>query len=269
MHGKLPQWTRDITHVLAQPPGTPQLQALTDWLGRLGLVDHFVLFVYEGRYLPLPLFDTVPPHLRPLFVEEYQAGAYRLDPFFLACEGGEVEGLHSLERLAPAGFAGSEYVQGYYRRLGLGEELGFFTQLEGRGRAVLSLMRRRGRGDYSRRQRRLLRSAVPVVDEVVRSAWMRHLRQEPQVAYELDRRVCEAIERFGEGLLSPRERQVARLVLKGYASSAIAELLAITPGTVKVHRKNLYDKLGIGSQSELFGLFVRGLRRGAGSSGTR
>ncbi|MCY1462194.1 Tetrathionate response regulatory protein TtrR [compost metagenome] len=62
--------------------------------------------------------------------------------------------------------------------------------------------------------------------------------------------------------MSPRERQVARLVLQGYANSAIAELLGIQRGTVKVHRKNLYDKLEIGSQAELLAVFIRELKGG-------
>jgi len=39
----------------------------------------------------------------------------------------------------------------------------------------------------------------------------------------------------------------------------VAEQLNISPGTVKIHRKNLYAKLGIGSRSELLGLFIREL----------
>ena len=35
------------------------------------------------------------------------------------------------------------------------------------------------------------------------------------------------------------------------------EVLGITPGTVKIHRKNIYAKLGISSQAELFNRFIR------------
>ncbi|WP_435635860.1 LuxR C-terminal-related transcriptional regulator [Pseudomonas solani] len=35
--------------------------------------------------------------------------------------------------------------------------------------------------------------------------------------------------------------------------------MRITRGTVKVHRRNLYEKLEINSQAEFFGLFVREL----------
>ncbi len=266
MHGQLTEWTRDIADVLTQPPGQRQLHALTSWLQRLGLADHLVLFIYEGRYLPLPLFDTCPAHLRHLFVHEYQTGPYRLDPFYLACQGGQVEGLHSMRSLAPRRFYSSEYFRSYYRRLGLCEELGFFTRLEGQGRAVLSLMRRRGKLSFSEKELQLFRSAVPVVDEVVRSAWQVHRPKEQRVAYGLDAQVRHVFDQFGQEVLSPRERQVARLVLQGYTNSSIAELLGIQPGTVKVHRKNLYEKLEVGNQAELLAVFIRELK-GPGIAG--
>lgn len=69
--------------------------------------------------------------------------------------------------------------------------------------------------------------------------------------------VRDALSRFGAGVLSARERETARLILRGYSSKAMAGRLAISPETVKVHRRNLYTKLGISSQSELFSLFIQ------------
>ncbi|MCZ7597534.1 MAG: helix-turn-helix transcriptional regulator [Gammaproteobacteria bacterium] len=37
-------------------------------------------------------------------------------------------------------------------------------------------------------------------------------------------------------------------VLKGYSSEAIGKMLSISPGTVRIHRKNIYAKLGINSR---------------------
>ena len=49
---------------------------------------------------------------------------------------------------------------------------------------------------------------------------------------------------------------MALLIIRGYSFKAIAELLDVAFGTVKVHCKNLYKKLDINSQSELFSLFI-------------
>ncbi|VTP60232.1 ATP-dependent transcriptional regulator [Serratia rubidaea] len=46
------------------------------------------------------------------------------------------------------------------------------------------------------------------------------------------------------------------MILAGQGSPQIAARLFISLGTVKNHRKNIYGKLGIGSQAELFSLLL-------------
>ena len=60
-------------------------------------------------------------------------------------------------------------------------------------------------------------------------------------------------------MLTHRECEIAGLILKGHSSKSIARIIEISPGTVKIHRKNIYRKLGISSQSELFSLFLGNL----------
>lgn len=52
-------------------------------------------------------------------------------------------------------------------------------------------------------------------------------------------------------LLSSREREIVRLVARGLRNRAIAERLAITEGTVKVHMHNIYEKLDVTGRIEL------------------
>ncbi|MBU6424764.1 MAG: helix-turn-helix transcriptional regulator [Rhodospirillales bacterium] len=56
--------------------------------------------------------------------------------------------------------------------------------------------------------------------------------------------------------LTDREVQVAMLMLAGDSTKAIAIRLSISPETVKVHRRNLYEKLGVSSQVEIFTIFM-------------
>jgi two-component system nitrate/nitrite response regulator NarP len=60
----------------------------------------------------------------------------------------------------------------------------------------------------------------------------------------------------GLSALSPREREIVKLVAVGDRPPEIAEKLAISPGTVKVHLHRVYEKLGVGSRAELI-LYVR------------
>ena len=55
----------------------------------------------------------------------------------------------------------------------------------------------------------------------------------------------------GEGELSPRELEIARLVEERKSNKAIARELAISPRTVSTHLSNVYQKLGISSRGEL------------------
>jgi DNA-binding CsgD family transcriptional regulator len=59
------------------------------------------------------------------------------------------------------------------------------------------------------------------------------------------------IARFGTAL-TPREREIVVLVLEGHPSATIAKRLGIGRGTVKNHRRRLYDKLDITTERELF-----------------
>jgi len=51
----------------------------------------------------------------------------------------------------------------------------------------------------------------------------------------------------GEVRLSPRERDIVRLLAEGHGSKAIADLLSLTPKTVDTYRQNVMAKLGLGS----------------------
>lgn len=54
-----------------------------------------------------------------------------------------------------------------------------------------------------------------------------------------------------DNLLTPREREVLKLIADGYSSKEIAEQLVVSPSTIHTHRTNLMTKLDISSRHEL------------------
>jgi DNA-binding NarL/FixJ family response regulator len=65
--------------------------------------------------------------------------------------------------------------------------------------------------------------------------------------------------------LSPREREVLRLIARQYPSSRIADALCISEHTVRTHRKSLLRKLGVATS---VGLVQHALRHGLLEAGS-
>jgi DNA-binding CsgD family transcriptional regulator len=63
--------------------------------------------------------------------------------------------------------------------------------------------------------------------------------------------------------LTPREQEVCRRILLGLSSEAISQALGISLHSTLTYRKRAYERLGISSQNELFGI-VLGLLAGPG-----
>ncbi len=73
----------------------------------------------------------------------------------------------------------------------------------------------------------------------------------------------EYLDRAGDGEsvpenpLTPREREVVKLVAEAFSSEEIAELLIISPKTVERHRENILAKLGLRDRVELTRYAIR------------
>ena len=57
--------------------------------------------------------------------------------------------------------------------------------------------------------------------------------------------------------LSPREREVLKLIAEGYSNREIAEKLIISVNTVEVHRSRLMQKLDMHNRAQLVKYAIR------------
>jgi DNA-binding NarL/FixJ family response regulator len=62
----------------------------------------------------------------------------------------------------------------------------------------------------------------------------------------------------GDGdVLTPREREIVKLIAEAHSNKEIAELLVISPKTVERHRANILEKLGMSDRVELTRYAIR------------
>jgi DNA-binding CsgD family transcriptional regulator len=230
--------------------------------------NYSVIFAYCSSARPVDLFDTFPAAKRRVFVDDYQAGPYLLDPLFIARPETWGPGPHRVADLAPDRFPQSQYFQSYYVQTGLSEEIAFFAPINGETRVVISLMRDAAKlPPFAIRERKRLSSIAPLIAAASAQNWKDiedrfSGRGRGRKIEETERILASAFHRFGEGKLTAREAEIVELVLKGNSSEAIGKRLGIATGTVRIHRKNIYMKLGINSQGELFSRFVASIPRG-------
>ncbi|WP_344964363.1 helix-turn-helix transcriptional regulator [Oceanisphaera sediminis] len=183
----------------------------------------------------------------------YCSGMYQLDPFYQHWLGRPTAGVFRLDEIAPSEFRRTEYFLTYYTGLGLHDELMCFVSSSADTTLAFSF------GFYQpppERDGDLLSDKMTYLFPLLQALLEKH---HWQASASLLNDAVASSGVFVDERLSDREQEVARLFLQGHSAAAIADQLCISPGTVKNHRKNIYAKLGINSQAELFQRFLHQL----------
>ncbi|MDW6023628.1 LuxR C-terminal-related transcriptional regulator [Mesorhizobium sp. BAC0120] len=256
-----PEWFAALGELLSQAGSHDFPETFASTVQRLVPFDYTVSFAYSGSAKPICLHHTFGPKQFDIHVKEYEIGPYLLDPLYKATANGVRSGLYRLADLAPDQFYKSEYYKTYYVQTGPVDEIGFFISGKDSWIIVTSLMRAPSQSAFSVHDLRTLRAVEPLVRRIAEVHWRTDERLKPSQTEGdkevLRRTVQEALRTRGMPPLTPRELDVVGLVLEGHSSESIANLLGISAGTVRIHRKNIYAKMRISSQRELFSIFVR------------
>ncbi|MBT8100956.1 MAG: helix-turn-helix transcriptional regulator, partial [Gammaproteobacteria bacterium] len=208
---------------------------------------------------PEVLHHTLDPAGERHYVDRYLAGPYLLDPLYQLAVQDDVPDVCRYRDEAPDRFRSSEYYRQYCERTHLKDEVDFLRRVDPTSTLALVVGRREKRfvkGDIS-----TLQNIAPLVNAALEKIWrLSPLRQADRAdGRSMHRQLIHCFDHFGEGLLTDREQQITQHLLRGYSTKAIARQLGIAPGTVMVHKRNLFTKLGISSQYELFSQFIEAL----------
>ena len=225
------------------------------------VVDHegTCLIAFHNDARPKVLHHTLEPAGRRHYVERYLAGPYLLDPLYQLAIKKKKPSLCRFRDELPDRFRSSEYYRQYCERTHLLDEMDYLATVSARTTVVLVI----GRRDrmFTKAELHRLELIEPVVHSAIRKVWDEWVSKagNPHGEDSVHRRLTECFENFGENVLTRRERQISQLLLRGHSSKSVARELRIAPGTVMVHKRNLFAKLGISSQYELFSLLIDAL----------
>jgi DNA-binding CsgD family transcriptional regulator len=271
--GDASAWYREIAGIVEDPVRENLPERLVGALGHLLPFELAVVFVYRGRSRPLVIYDNFEPGEAKQGITTYVENTYVLNPCYQACLRGLPDGVYRIRDLAPDAFFKSGYQNAYRVRPRTTEEIGYITEhwpagmeeidialtLEPKVVAELSIYRALHKRGFDDGELARVAAAIPLIQVLLRRYWAAFGATSGRGAPP-DTRVDDAFANFGAAVLTGREREVVRLILRGHSSESICFNLGISLGTVKTHRKNAYAKLGISSQSELLSLFLRSLQ---------
>ncbi|MDQ0467629.1 helix-turn-helix transcriptional regulator [Labrys wisconsinensis] len=253
-------WNRSIAEAmrLLRQPDFPR--AVEAALAALVEHDIVMVFAYAGAERPVCLHHNMAPDRAATVIRDYVRGPYLLDPFYGAAAGPERCGVLRLRDLAPDLFYNSEYFKRHYVRTRIRDEVGFLVRPAAGTGVVLSITRPMDRPAFSARDMQAIRAAEPVLRTLAEAHWQ-DWRPGPaeRPPAPAGKPIDLALDRMAGGLLTPREIEITAMVLRGHSSGSIAAILGISEGTVKIHRKNIYHKLAVASQADLFSRFIQHL----------
>jgi len=246
-------------------------QLVLDAVACLVPYDMAMIVVYSRGKKPVLIHDTFRDATAKRGLTNYVNDTYVLNPTYTAYRRGLEPGVYRITDLAPDAYFGSEHFKNLRIKRSRNEEIGYVTdgwprdmeeiiiavELPDDELGEVSLLRAASRGGFSEAGIAKLRSVEPVLGATFRQHW--GSRRQSAHREEDSNSIEELFERVGGNLLSPREREVAELILKGHSSHSIGEHLGISITTVKTHRQNLYGKLGIATQFELFSVFLKSI----------
>ena len=218
-----------------------------------------LLVLLDERKRMYHIYDTVQSPYRAN-LDMYLDGVYQLDPFYTRfCKDSNSTAM-LIRDVAPDRFNLTEYHRRYYSNIELLDEMAIFTDLRDGRFLFFSLSRRAQEPRFRRRELDTIQCKLPLLESLCRQHYGNASYSQENLTGNIEEQRLEyALERFGEPSLTPREHEVAVCILRGHSSKSLAREIDISPETVKIHRRNIYRKLIISSQSELFAKFLNTL----------
>ena len=233
-------------------------ERLCAWLSSSIEYDNITTLAYFPDHAPVGLIVKGKSNVvHADFDRLYLTHAYLLDPYYGLYVEQTPPGLYRMRDIAPDQFRRNEYFRDFYSKTTLVDEIAFISYPSKGMSLHICLGRDACSGlRFNKRDLSIAHSIEPVVNVLASSHWKDLKSGGGQTATDTTSSLITALRESHNIALSPRQAEVALLILRGHSSVSIGLRLGISPQTVKVFRKQLYKKCLISSQAELFSLLV-------------
>jgi DNA-binding CsgD family transcriptional regulator len=253
-------WSRDIAEAIAALGGDEFFPALTRAVHTQVPIAYPQFWLYHKDLPPRVLYHEIPQDAIKDQIDDYLDGPYREDPFYQASIDRPKSRIYRLSRVAAGRLEQSNYYRDYYAETGTVDEAVFVAVLSGGSVMHLSMMRLPQQGMFGDDEYQLLYSLAETVSALLRKhSEFESFAIQNLIQPGIDHQIDLAFRTFGSSLLSPREKDVLELMLRGYGTDVSAKRLSIARETLRRHRKSIYRKLDVSSQTDLFSLFLNSM----------
>ena len=257
---QLSKWNRDISRAIGALGRDEFFPALIEAINGQVHIDFPQIWLYHKDLPPRVLHHQIPTSAIDAQVDQYLEGPYREDPFYQASMNQPKSKLYRLSRVTMGKLEQTDYYREYYSETGTVDEAVYLARLHAGNVINLSMMRLPQHGPFSEEEYETLYLLAEPVSELLKT----HTEHDDFAINNLiqpgiDHQIDLAFRTFGESLLSPREKDVLELMLRGYGTDTSASRLKIAVETVRRHRKSIYRKLDVSSQTDLFSLFLNSM----------
>ena len=256
-----PEWQHAVATLVRSGDLNATCDALIEAIGLV--VDHegTCLLAFHDDAPPAIIHHSLEPAGAKHYLDRYLAGPYLLDPLYQLALRDDKPALCRFRDETPDRFRSSEYYRQYCERTHLLDEMDYLLDVS--DRSTLALVVGRRQKMFTKAELDRLKLIEDIVQAAMHNIWDRWASNPGSGERDggLHDRLTRCFDNFGEALLTDREREITQLLLRGHSAKSVAGELQIAPGTVMVHKRNLFAKLGISSQNELFSRFIDDLSR--------
>ena len=257
---QLSKWNRDLSQAIAALGTDAFFPALIAAIQGQVRFDYPQIWLYHKDLPPQVLYHEIPADALGAQVDTYLDGPYREDPFYQTSMNQPRSKFYRLSRITAGKLRETQYYRDYYADTGTVDEAIYLSRLRAGNVINVCMMRLPRSGAFTEQEYETLYLLAEPISELIKTHSehddfaVTHLIQ-PGIDHQIDL----AFRTFGASMLSPREKDVLELMLRGYGTDTSADRLGIALETVRRHRKSIYRKLDVSSQTDLFSLFINSL----------